>query len=134
MKEQTLYTAHNIRLIRRTFDLTQKEFGALFSIPRSTVTTYESGVSPSFAMVAAICSRFKLDLNAFTLHKANDLKELRTNLVMQETEQEHVNFLMEKFLAANPAGQQTLFKSLAQRFVKLRNEIGKLEKLTNMDL
>jgi len=134
MKERKLYTGHNIKLIRRTFDLTQKEFGALFNIPRSTVTTYESGISPSFAMVAAICARYNLDLNAFTLHKANSLSELQATFTVQDTEQELVNILMAKYIEANPAGQQTMFKTLAQRFVKLKNEIGKLDKFTNTDL
>jgi len=133
MGEAKLYTGHNIKLLRSAFNLTQKEFGAPFGLSRSTVTSYEGGISPSFAVAASICAYFKLDLNAFTLCQANSINDLRKAYVPIDLAQEDVSTLLEKYRAASTAQQETMFTQLAQRLSKLHQELGNMQRLANPD-
>lgn len=51
-----------IKFVRKTFNLTQSEFGERIGVKGNTVTGYETGIrTPSEAILLAICREFKVD-------------------------------------------------------------------------
>lgn len=51
-----------IKEIRKTFDLTQTEFGEKIGVKGNTITNYETGLrTPSDAVILSICREFQVD-------------------------------------------------------------------------
>ena len=51
--------AQNLKQLRESNDLTQKQLGALLNVDQRTVSAWENGIcEPSYSMLARICEIF----------------------------------------------------------------------------
>lgn len=51
-----------IKLVRKSLDMTQSEFGALLGVKGNTITNYETGLrNPSDAVIFSICREFNIN-------------------------------------------------------------------------
>lgn len=102
-----------IKKLRKTLDLTQRDFADRIGVKRNTVATYEMGRSaPSDAAISLICREFKVNEawlrtgigEMFSAAPSNALDKLA-----QDYNLSHGDYVfIEKFLKIKPEGRQII--------------------------
>ncbi|UOB18614.1 helix-turn-helix transcriptional regulator [Abyssalbus ytuae] len=123
------YISINISYLRAKTGLKQKDFGNLFGVSGSVISSYNSGTIPPIEFIQKLCSHFKIPIDDF-INK--ELSSIPVNPVIDVKEQ----FLQyEKNIQAYEdliKAKDELISEKQALINELREQINKLDKLVEI--
>jgi transcriptional regulator with XRE-family HTH domain len=132
------FLGNNIRLLRITKELSQKELAELIQTTRTSVANWELENSlPRIPDLIKIATYFNVSIDSLLMEDLSNLENLPTNTKRKSLPKSHINTLMENFdiksakkgihtvITSNHNLSQTL-KNMSETNLKLTSVIDKL--------
>jgi len=128
MEAINTYLPSNIKLLRKTYNLTQQELGGILGVSRVIIQKYEQNQNPPIEVLLLLCKHFDLEVNTFC---TIDLKETGiqgAQLNNTQSTKDIIEQQLNAFMSSTKEEQVAMYKQLCfdhQTLLRLSLPAGK---------